>query len=158
MKVWQMLAPVAALVLLPSAAAEAMTLKDCSVRYQEAKKAGTLNGQNWSDFRAAQCGLGPMVRAAAAASATGTSPAVTPAAAAAPAMQSAPAPAVPDGLVLPSAIDPRYAAEKPSRARLHTCADAYRTLKKSGGLKGLRWIQKGGGFYSLCCRRLKAGG
>ncbi|MCJ2111558.1 hypothetical protein MKK64_10175, partial [Methylobacterium sp. E-025] len=34
----------------------ALSVKDCSVKYQAAKQAGTLNGQKWNDFRKAECG------------------------------------------------------------------------------------------------------
>src|SRR5262245_44600814 len=50
---------------------QALTMKECSAKYQAAKTAGTLGGQNWRDFRKAQCG----------ADATAAAPAATPAAA-----------------------------------------------------------------------------
>jgi hypothetical protein len=39
--------------------AAALSTKDCSVKYQAAKQAGTLNGQKWNDFRKAECGAPP---------------------------------------------------------------------------------------------------
>ena len=30
---------------------EALTMKECSAKYQAAKTAGTLGGQKWNDFR-----------------------------------------------------------------------------------------------------------
>lgn len=129
-----------------AAPAAAMTMKDCSAKYQAAKAAGSLAGRNWTAFRATEC------------AGVTAKPQATTAAAVAPdpaAVGAAPV-TMPQALSLPSSIDPKYAAEKPSRARLHTCADAYRTAKKTGTLKGLRWIQKGGGFYSQCARKLKA--
>ena len=36
--------------------AQALTMKECSAKYKEAKTAGTLNGMKWNDFRKAQCG------------------------------------------------------------------------------------------------------
>src|ERR1700730_6775792 len=59
---------------LPS---QALTMKECSAKYQAAKSAGTLEGQKWSDFRKTQCGA-DAVAAPAAAPRTG---AATPAAA-----------------------------------------------------------------------------
>jgi hypothetical protein len=41
---------------------QALTMKECSAKYQAAKAAGTLNGQNWRDFRKAQCGAGATAR------------------------------------------------------------------------------------------------
>ena len=43
----------ASLAPMPAAA---LTMKECSVKYQAAKKANTLKGQKWNDFRKAQCG------------------------------------------------------------------------------------------------------
>jgi hypothetical protein len=39
-----------------TSSAGALTLKECSTKYQAAKTAGTLGGQTWRDFRKAQCG------------------------------------------------------------------------------------------------------
>ncbi len=33
---------------------------------------------------------------------------------------------------------------------MHTCLDQYNANKASGGNGGLKWIQKGGGYYSQC--------
>ena len=35
---------------------------------------------------------------------------------------------------------------------MHTCLDQYNANKANGGLN---WIQKGGGYYSECNKRLK---
>ncbi len=39
-----------------SSPANALTMKECSAKYQAAKDAGTLGGLKWNDFRKAQCG------------------------------------------------------------------------------------------------------
>ena len=39
---------------------------------------------------------------------------------------------------------------------MHTCLDQYRANKASNGNGGLKWIQKGGGYYSLCNKGLKS--
>lgn len=130
--------------------AGAVTLKECSALYQAAKKNGTLNGQDWRAFRASQCPAGPTDGTADAAGGPAdmvSKPASQPASQSVSAGGALPA--------FPTAIDPRYASEKPAKARLHTCADAYQAAKKAGTLNGLRWIQKGGGFYSLCNKGLK---
>ena len=36
-----------------------------------------------------------------------------------------------------------------------TCLDQYNTNKTGTGNGGLKWIQKGGGYYSECNKRLK---
>jgi hypothetical protein len=38
---------------------------------------------------------------------------------------------------------------------MHTCLDQYNANKTTGGNAGLKWIQSGGGYYSLCNARLK---
>jgi hypothetical protein len=38
---------------------------------------------------------------------------------------------------------------------MHTCLDGYYANKEANTLKGLKWIQKGGGYYSVCNSRLK---
>ena len=41
------------------------------------------------------------------------------------------------------------------KARMQTCLDQYRANKVNGGNGGLKWIEKGGGYYSECKKRLK---
>jgi hypothetical protein len=38
---------------------------------------------------------------------------------------------------------------------MHTCLDQYNANKTNNGNDGLVWIQKGGGYYSECNKRLK---
>ena len=38
---------------------------------------------------------------------------------------------------------------------METCLDQYHANKTSNGNGGLKWIQKGGGYYSECNKRLK---
>ena len=66
-----------------------------------------------------------------------------------------PALALSPGTVFPQAISPKYAQESAGKARLHTCLDQYRANRASNGNGGLRWIAKGGGYYSECNKRLK---
>jgi hypothetical protein len=142
-----------------SAPAQALSMTECSAKYKAAKDAGTLNGQKWNDFRKAQCG-------AEAAAAPAATPAATPAAAPAapkqaeakPKKEAAPAaaPAAPAGnAVFPSAVDPKYAKESAGKARMHTCVDQYNANKANNANGGLKWIQKGGGYYSECNTKLK---
>jgi hypothetical protein len=129
--------------------AQALSSHECSVKYQAAKAAGTLNGQKYSDFRKAECGAEATATPAAAPSA----PAPT---AEAPKPMAAPAAPVAAGnAVFPSAVNPKYAQETPGKARMHTCVDQYRANKTTNGNGGLKWIQKGGGYYSECTKRLK---
>lgn len=129
--------------------AHALSMKECSAKYQEAKKAGgTLS---WSDFRKAQCGTEASAAPATAPAAPAGASAATPA----PAAKSAAAPAAAGSVSYPTAVDPKYAKETPGKARMHTCLDAYNAAKAAGTLGDVKWIQKGGGYYSECNKRLK---
>jgi hypothetical protein len=136
------------LIALSAMPAKALTAQECSAKYQAAKSAGTLNGQKWNDFRKAQCGAGATAATAA--------PAAAPAAKPAPAPKTAAAPAAPVGnAVFPSAVSPKYSKESAGKAREHTCLDQYKANKASNANGGLKWIMKGGGYYSECNKRLK---
>lgn len=63
--------------------------------------------------------------------------------------------AAPSTAVFPSAISPTYANEKPAKARQKTCLDQYNANKATNANGGLKWIQKGGGYYSECNKKLK---
>ncbi len=73
----------------------------------------------------------------------------------APAKEAAPPAATTTNAVYPTAISSKYSKETPGKARMHTCLDQYNANKTSGGNGGLNWIQKGGGYYSECNKRLK---
>jgi hypothetical protein len=136
------------------APAQALTTQECSAKYQAAKAAGTLAGQKWNDFRKAQCGADATPVAA---------PAAAPAAPAAPkeakkeaAPAAAPAPTLPSlPAMFPSAVDPKYSKETAGKARMHTCVDQYNANKTTNANGGLKWIEKGGGYYSECNKKLK---
>ena len=55
----------------------------------------------------------------------------------------------------PSAVDPKYAKETAGKARMHTCVDQYNANKAANANGGMKWIQKGGGYYSECNKKLK---
>jgi hypothetical protein len=140
--------------------AQALTAQECSAKYQAAKTAGTLNGQKWNDFRKAQCGADATPTAAAPAAAPAEpKSAETKAAEAKPKKETkkeATAPAAPAGpAVFPSAVDPKYSKETEGKARMHTCVDQYNANKATNANGGMKWIQKGGGYYSECTKKLK---
>ncbi|AVT79428.1 hypothetical protein [Rhodopseudomonas palustris] len=165
----------AAAMLTWSAAtpAQALTAQECSAKYQAAKTDGTLNGQGWNDFRKEHCGAAASADSKAAeakpadAKPADAKPDAKPEAKseAKPAeskpegkskAKSAAAPAGPQGpAVYPTAIDAKFAQEKPTLARLHTCAQQWKANKAANTTGGLRWIQKGGGYWSECNKRLK---
>jgi hypothetical protein len=115
----------------------ALSTKECSVKYQAAKTAGTLNGDTWAEFRKKECAAGAEAPA-----------------------EEKPAPKAEttkavSGAVFPSSVDSKYSKESAGRARMHTCLDQYRLNKANSGNGGLKWIQKGGGYYSQCNAALK---
>ncbi|RTL53564.1 MAG: hypothetical protein EKK40_03110 [Bradyrhizobiaceae bacterium] len=128
--------------------ASALSMSECSAKYKAAKADGSLGTQKWNDFRKAQCGEEAAATPAAA-------PAAAPAAKPAPAPKTASAPAAAGSAVFPSAIAPKYASETPGKGRMHTCVDQYNANKASNANGGLKWIEKGGGYYSECNKRLK---
>jgi hypothetical protein len=136
-------------IVLQGTSAHALTMAECSAKYKDAKSAGTLNGMKWNDFRKAQCGSDATAAPAAAAPAPATASA--PAAAPAP----TPAPVATGSAVFPSAINPKYSKVSAGKGRMETCLDQYHANKTSNGNGGLKWIQKGGGYYSECNKRLK---
>jgi hypothetical protein len=137
--------------------AQALTTQECSAKYQAAKTAGTLNGQKWNDFRKAECGAGATAATPAAApAATAPAPAAAEAKPAAKPAEPAAAPASVGNAVFPSAVDPKFAAEKPGLAREHTCSEQWKANKAANTTGGMKWNQKGGGgYYSECNKRLK---
>ena len=146
--------------LAMSSQANALTAQECSAKYQAAKTAGTLGGQKWNDFRKAQCGADATAAPTAAAPAAAAPAAAEPKEAAKKASKKeakeAAAPAAPSGpATYPNAVDPKYSKETATKQRLQTCLDQYNANKAGNANGGLKWIQKGGGYYSECNKKLK---
>ena len=95
----------------------------------------SFNGATWNDFRKSQCDLAPTNRAKSGAVSDSTIVALS--------------------AVFPSAVDSKYASEKSGRARRKTCLDQYKANKASNANGGLKWLQRGGGYYSQCVKKLK---
>lgn len=131
-----------------SSPASALTMKECSAKYQAAKADGTANGVKWNDFRAKFCGSDAAAEDAADEKELAATPDKEP---------EAPRAAAPRGVKFPKAVDAKYATESAGKARMKTCVDSYRANKEAGSLNGLKWIQKGGGYWSLCSAALKKG-
>ena len=128
---------------LPSA--QALTMKECSAKYKAAQQAGTLQGTMWSDFRKAECNSNTSASPASSALSGSSSPSDAPKA----------APSAAGNAVFPRVVSPKYSNESPGKARMHTCLDQYHADKADNTLGGLKWIAKGGGYYSQCNKRLK---
>jgi hypothetical protein len=125
----------------------ALTMKECSAKYQAARAGNHLDGMKWNEFRKAQCGTSAAV-VASAAPATGTPPISAAAEPKAPPQSS--------NAVFPTAVANKYASESAGRARMHTCLDQYKANKADDANGGLTWIAKGGGYYGACNKRLKS--
>jgi hypothetical protein len=122
---------------LAAAPLTALTMKECSAAYTAAKTSGTLGGMTWQQFRKAKCGPGATPGAAAPGPAPGGSAYIP-------------------GAVFPSAVAPKYRDETPGKARMRTCLDQYRLNKAANANGGLKWVERGGGYYSECNQRLRA--
>ena len=134
------------LIAFHATSAHALSMHECSAKYQAAKSAGSLNGMKWNEFRKSQC-------EAEATAAPATAPAAAPAPLPSPTRSAAPV-AI-GNAVFPSGIDPKYSSQSAGKARMETCLDQYRVNKANNANGGLKWIQRGGGYYSECNRRLK---
>jgi len=138
---------------------QALTMQECSAKYKAAQASG--NKLKWNDFRKAECGADAAATPAAApapATAAPAKPAAAPkpATAAKPAETPAAAPAASGNAMFPNAVSPKYSSESAGKARMHTCLDQYNANKATNGNGGLKWIAKGGGYYSECNKRLKS--
>ena len=145
----------AALLLVPISSGNALTMKECSAKYKAAQSAGTLQGKNWSDFRKAECG--PTASAAPASAPTTDAKGAAPKG---PSAKEAARPQTtgigsPGSATFPSAVAPKYSKEPAGKARMQTCLDQYNANKSNDRNGGLKWIEKGGGYYSECNKRLK---
>lgn len=118
--------------------AKGLSMADCSAKYKSAQESGL--SLKWNDFRKAECGPGADPVAL---STDGTQE---------PAAPSIPAP---KGVSFPRTVSAKFSSEAPAKARMHTCLEQYYANKQNNSLGGLRWIQKGGGYYSLCNAKLK---
>jgi hypothetical protein len=122
-----------------SAPVQAKTMKECAAQWQEMKAANQTEGMKYRDF-SKKC------MSAGAPAAENPPP---------PKPEAAAPPAAGGNAVFPSAVSAKYSGESAGKARMHTCLDQYNANKANGGNGGLRWIQKGGGYYSECNKHLK---
>lgn len=138
-----LLAALAAFSFSFATPASALTMKECSAKYRAAQKANTLGGLKWNDFRAKECSedatAEPEVSLDDEVDEEPAKP-VTKAKA---------------GVPFPNKVDAKYNSLSPGKQRMRTCVDAYHAAKDAGKLGDLKWIQKGGGYYSQCNSILK---
>jgi hypothetical protein len=127
-------------------------MKVCADEWKAKKSANETANLKYRDFLK-ECLTGSAAKPATEEPATPGSTATAPSKPA-PAPRGAVPPAAGEA-VFPTAVSPKYSKETAGRARMHTCLDQYNENKASGGNGGLNWIQKGGGYYSECNKRLK---
>lgn len=123
----------------------------CHRAFSDAKRAGTLNGQKYGDFKQSHCDG----TAAPAPTAPPSPSAAAPASSSKPATAPAAAPVASGNVLFPARVSPEFASLTPGKARMQTCLAQYNANKSSGRNGSLKWIQKGGGYYSECNSRLK---
>ena len=133
--------------------AHALTMQECSAKYKAAQSAGTLNGMKWNDFRKAECASNTSTAASPARAAN--APAGAPAPSHAPVGTGPTTPGAPTNAVFPSSVSPKFSSKSAGKARMHTCLDQYKANKATNANGGLNSIQRGGGYYSECNKRLK---
>lgn len=154
-------------LVLGANSASALGLKECSDKYSAAKTAGTAGTKTFADFQKSECGpdAKPVAATTAAAAATPAPTAAAPekkprktkAEKAAEKAAAGPAAAQPlsTTAVFPTTLNAAYKDRKPAKQRMATCLDQYKANKTTNSNGGLKWIQKGGGYYSQCNRKLK---
>jgi len=138
------------LIVQPSLAQDA-AMKICGEKWQAAKASGATNGATWPKFLA-DCRSNLPAPAA-------TAPASAPAQVGKPnpkPVSDPPASAKLAGTpIFPSVISAKFAELRPAQARQKTCSAQYQANKSTGGNAGLNWLEKGGGYWSQCNKKLK---
>ncbi len=141
------------ITLLP-VSAQAKTEKECAAEWKQMKANKQTNGQKRKDF-IAQCRGTATSPPATTPSAPPPSTASNPPKTTPKSKSSSPPPVVTGNIVFPPSVSSKYSSESPGKARMHTCRDQYEANKASNANGGLKWIQKGGGYYSECNKHLK---
>ena len=138
------------------AQAKNKTVKECESEWKAAEAAKTTGGKKRAEFIAAcRQEQAPAAAAAPAAPPPAAAPAPAPKPTAKKKETPMAAPAATGNAVFPSAVSSKYSKESAGKARMHTCLDQYNENKASNANGGLKWIQKGGGYYSECNKKLK---
>jgi hypothetical protein len=138
------------LIVQPGLAQDA-AMKICGEKWQAAKASGATNGATWPKFLA-DCRSNLPAPAA-------TAPAIAPAQVGKPDPKPVPDPQASAKLagapIFPSVISSKFAELRLAQARQKTCSAQYQANKTTGGNAGLNWLEKGGGYWSQCNKKLK---
>ena len=57
--------------------------------------------------------------------------------------------------MFPDAVSSKYSGEAAGKARMHTCLDQYNANIANNANGGMKWTEKGGGYYSECNKHIK---
>ena len=159
-------AMIGAMLGLATQASAQNVMQQCSTKYQAAKLVDP--SVTWTTFLPAcraelkaqpAAAPAPVAPAPVAPKPTVAAPVTNPLkppVAAAPVVPVAPvAPVAASTAVFPAAIAAAYASEKAGIGRRKTCDDQYKANKATNANGGMKWIEKGGGYYSACNKHLK---
>lgn len=143
----------AALAQDPSAPRENL-MKACGDKWRAAREVESAKGVTWPQFLAtcraqASGASAPPATSEARKEADNDSGKVAPAR---PQRQAALGGASP---LFPQDVAARHASERPALGRQRTCADQFKANKAADANGGLKWIEKGGGYWSRCNAHLK---
>jgi hypothetical protein len=135
------------LLMIQPGLAQDAAMKICGEKWQSAKAAGATQGATWPKFLA-EC-RSSLASAPTRAPAQAEKPLPKPVVDPQPGTKAVGAP------VYPTAVASKFADLKPAQARQKTCSEQYQTNKGTGGNAGLNWLEKGGGYWSQCNKKLK---
>lgn len=125
-------------------------MKACGDKWRAVKEVESAKGTTWPQYLAACRAEASRTRAVRPEVATsrGRSPE---------AVQAAPPSAMASVPVFPERVSAEFAGESPQRARQKTCSAQFQANKTANANGGLRWVEKGGGYWSKCNAHLKQG-
>jgi len=127
--------------------AQDAAMKICGEKWKAAKASGATNGATWPTFLA-EC-RSSLPAAPASAPSQAQKPVPIPVVDPKPGTKAAGAP------VFPAAVSAKFADLRPAQARQKTCSEQYQANKANGANAGLNWLEKGGGYWSQCNKKLK---
>ena len=143
----------------PAAAPRENVMKACGDKWRAVREVETKKGVTWPKFlstcRAQMASskenttTAKPSRESASAEASRTEATASGRGSARPAASSA------SGPVFPRDVATKHASERPALARQRTCADQYKANKAANANGGMKWIEKGGGYWSKCNAHLK---
>lgn len=137
-----------------SVPAQAKTEKECAAEWKQMKADNQTAGKKRKDF-ITECRGNGTAPPTTTPSSPPTASNPPPAPKTTTRKPAAPPPAVTGNIVFPPTVSPKYSKDTAGKQRMETCLDQYKANKANNANGGLKWIQKGGGYYSECNKHLK---